>query len=108
MAGIPVEVKNIINKFIDNAIKNNIELHSVYLFGSFAKGTNHKWSDIDLAVISDDFEGIRFYDRLKLAKTKIETSSSIETHTYRKEDFTLDNPFVGEILSHAIKVYEKH
>lgn len=105
MAGIPIEVKELINKFIDNAAKNDIDLKSVYLFGSFAKGTNHKWSDIDLAVISDDFEGIRFLDRLKLSKTRIETGSIIETHPYRTEDFTLDNPFVGEILSHAIKVY---
>ena len=41
----------IIDKYIDKLKKHNIDLVSVYLFGSYAKGTASDWSDIDLAII---------------------------------------------------------
>ncbi len=33
------------------------KLHSVYLFGSYARGTNREDSDIDVAVVVDKLEG---------------------------------------------------
>ena len=42
-------------KFIAYLQNQGIKIDSAYLFGSFAKGTEHKWSDIDVAVISSDF-----------------------------------------------------
>ncbi|MBC7110123.1 MAG: uncharacterized protein PWR13_485 [Archaeoglobi archaeon] len=37
---------------------------SVYLYGSHARGNWLKTSDIDLIIISDDFEGLKFLRRL--------------------------------------------
>ena len=34
-----------------------VNLRTVILYGSFAKGTQHKWSDIDVALVADEFTG---------------------------------------------------
>ena len=45
------ELDSILDDFIKR-LKNKISLDKVVLFGSYAKGTAHEWSDIDLMVIS--------------------------------------------------------
>lgn len=45
-----------LNKFID-AIISEYNPEKVVLYGSYAKGTNHIESDIDLAVIVNEVEG---------------------------------------------------
>ena len=90
-------VNKIIDNFID-AIKGELSVEQVYLFGSYAKGTPGKYSDIDLAIVSKDFEGVRFFDRKRLLKYLVKTNTDVELHPFRSEDFTIDNPFVEEII----------
>ena len=104
MAEIPNKIINDIKHLVEEAELLNIHIQQAILFGSYAKGNNNEFSDIDLAVVSDDFEGIRFYDNLKLSKPVIHSNVDIETHPFRPEDFTLDNPFVGEILKYGIRI----
>ena len=82
----------------------NISISKAILFGSYTKGTNHEFSDIDLAVVSSDFKGIRLYDNIKLIDAALRSSIDIETHPYHPEDFTEDNLFVKEILEHGIRI----
>lgn len=104
MAQISDKITGIIKKFVEEASKDNIQISQAILFGSYAKGTNHELSDIDLAVVSEDFDGISFYDCQKLNDAMLRTSIDIETHPYRPEDFTSDNPFVQEILEYGIRI----
>jgi len=52
--------KESIIKTIKNYMKElsriGIPVKQAILFGSYAKETNHKWSDIDLIVISDKYD----------------------------------------------------
>jgi len=41
-------------------------VREAYLFGSYAKGTWLKTSDVDLVIVSEDFRGMRFLERLDL------------------------------------------
>jgi len=104
MAQIPNRIIEIIKNFVIEAKIDNITIEKAFLFGSYAKGTNHEYSDIDIAVVSDDFQGIRFYDNEKLSRSKVDTSIDLETHPYRPEDFNEDNPFVKEILETGIRI----
>jgi predicted nucleotidyltransferase len=104
MVKIPDEIINSIKLFVAESEKINIHIQQAILFGSYAKGTNHEWSDIDIAVVSDNFEGIRFYDNLKLSKPVIHSNIDIETHPFRPEDFNEDNPYVYEILKYGIRI----
>lgn len=96
-------VNEIINHFLE-MIRKDITIDQAYLFGSYAKGTSNENSDIDLAVVSKDFEGIRFYDRKKLAKYLIKANFDIELHPFKTEDFTADDPLVAEILKTGLRI----
>ena len=52
-----------IEKFI-TLLKDKISIERIILFGSYIRGEQKKWSDIDLAVISDDFKKMNFHSRL--------------------------------------------
>ncbi|OGU15751.1 MAG: nucleotidyltransferase [Ignavibacteria bacterium GWB2_35_12] len=104
MAEISSEIKELIHKFIDELEATNIHVQKAVLFGSYARGTNDKWSDIDLAIVSDNFVGNRYYDNEKIRKAKFAVSYELEPLTYRPEEFNESNPFVREILRHGINV----
>jgi predicted nucleotidyltransferase len=88
---------NVVKKFVSLAA-TELRIRDVYLFGSCALGTPHEYSDIDVAIVSDDFEGDRFDDMKRLHKFMIQTSVDLAPHPFKTEDFTPANPFVEEIL----------
>jgi predicted nucleotidyltransferase len=101
---VPAHILEIIHRFIEEAEKENIHIQQAVLFGSNATAKNHEYSDIDLAVVSGDFTGIRYLDNEKIRRPKLNISYDLETHPFRPEDFTEDNPFVKEILKNGIRV----
>lgn len=51
------KVKRDIKSFVDYLKKDhNLNIKKVYLFGSYAKDKQHKWSDIDIAIVSPFFD----------------------------------------------------
>jgi predicted nucleotidyltransferase len=97
-------IDSIIHSFLDS-IKNEIRIDKVFLFGSYTKGTSSKYSDIDLAIVSRDFEGVRFFDRKRLIKYIVKVNTDIQLHPFKLEDFTTDDPFVEEIIRTGIRVH---
>ena len=95
---------NDVKVFIDQ-LKSEINIQSVYLFGSYANATNKDYSDIDVAIISDSFKGFLFYDNEKILGITKNINRMIEPHPFRTEDFTEENPFVKEIISTGVKIY---
>ena len=79
-------------------------IQQVFLFGSYATGNYTEWSDIDLALVSEVFEGTRIHDRKKIRPITLSISSEIEVLPYSPEDFTSDDPFVKEILETGVKI----
>jgi predicted nucleotidyltransferase len=97
------DINNIVSRFI-SLVSDEFPLNTVYLFGSYANGTAKEYSDVDLAIVSDKFEGSRFFDKQKLNKYILKTSIDLEIHPFKTEDFTDDNPFVKEILQTGLKI----
>lgn len=93
----------VISEFV-SLVSDEFPLNEVYLFGSYARGNAREYSDIDLAIVSDKFEGIRFFDKKKLNKYLLKSSYDIEVHPFKTEDFTIENPFVKEILETGVKI----
>ncbi|MGR3173993.1 MAG: nucleotidyltransferase domain-containing protein [Candidatus Scalindua sp.] len=104
MVAIPGEVMDTLRKFLNLIAKDGIRLEKAILFGSYAKGNPGKWSDLDIALVSKDFSGIRFYDCKKINPFIIKVDSRIEPHPFKSEDFTRDNPFVDQILKDGIEI----
>ncbi|RZD17592.1 MAG: nucleotidyltransferase domain-containing protein [Candidatus Acididesulfobacter diazotrophicus] len=101
-------IHEIINKYINELKKHNIDLVSVYLFGSYAKGTATEFSDIDLAIIVNKFaaDGKDIGDAIDFMSflMKITNSNYIEPHPILKEDFDETYPFALEILESGKKI----
>ena len=85
-------------------IENKIKIEQAVLFGSYAQGTYTEWSDIDIAIVSEAFEGDRFIDRSRIRRIKLTVSCDLEPIPYTPEDFNVENPFVKKILETGIKV----
>jgi predicted nucleotidyltransferase len=98
------KIINEIKDFIAR-LKNKISIKSVYLFGSYVKGTNKDYSDIDVAIVSDSFEGFALADIERILSSTKNINRMIEPHPFRTEDFTEDNPFVEEIINTGIRIY---
>lgn len=92
----------LISKTIDSYLgllsSNSIPVSRIYLFGSYAKGTNRKDSDIDLAVFWDAEEVDAFDDGLRLLRLTKSVDLRIEPHAFSRRDLENPDPFVKEIL----------
>lgn len=55
MVQVPNNIIEIIKTFIEEAKKDNINISQEIQFGLYAKGTQHVWSNIDLALVTEDF-----------------------------------------------------
>jgi len=53
---------SIVKEFI-TALKKDYDIDRIIFFGSRAVGKPHKGSDIDLIIVSDDFEDLNFFER---------------------------------------------
>ena len=89
-------------------MQRGIRIKKAFLFGSYAKGQQGEWSDIDLALVSEQFslDALRNIGLTLDAKIKY---PDIEVHHFAVEDFTQENPFVEEIIKTGIPlkvVYE--
>jgi predicted nucleotidyltransferase len=60
-----------IGRFRKSLEKQGIVVNKIVLFGSFASGRYHEYSDIDLVVISDDFKNKGFWDRIEILSNAI-------------------------------------
>ena len=104
-------VKRTIDSRIMESIKKYIEkisqyykIEAIILFGSYAKGTENEDSDIDIAIISSDFNDI-IEDGAKLIGLTWKIDTRIEPHPITTEDYKkISNPFVREVVDTGIKV----
>ena len=103
-------VKRTIDSRIMESIKKYIEkisqyykIEAIILFGSYAKGTDKEDSDIDIAIISSDFNDI-IEDGAKLIGLTWKIDTRIEPHPITTEDYQkVSNPFVKEVIDTGIK-----
>ncbi|MHB1393693.1 MAG: nucleotidyltransferase domain-containing protein [Clostridia bacterium] len=98
-----LDIINIVKQYTD-LVRKEISIKHVYLYGSYTKGNFTEDSDIDLAIVGDDFSEDLYEYTLKLMKIRRKVDTRIEPHPFRTSDFTKDNPFVLEILNSGVKI----
>ncbi|MCK4997016.1 nucleotidyltransferase domain-containing protein [Candidatus Pacearchaeota archaeon] len=94
------EVIKLIKNF-KNKIKN-IKLDKVILFGSYSKGTQKRGSDIDLLVISNDFENIKSFKRANDLYLNWDIDIDIDFICLTNEELRIKKNQIG-IVSEALK-----
>jgi predicted nucleotidyltransferase len=65
-----------------------IHIHKLVLYGSYARGKAREGSDIDVIVISDDFSGKSYWERIEVLSDAIyEVFEPIEAVALTKEEW---------------------
>jgi len=84
-------------------VGNKFQIENVILFGSYAKGTNHRDSDIDLAFVFESIDDI-IDMQIELLKMRTDDDLMIEPHPFSLSDFHPSNPMVSEIMKNGIEL----
>ncbi len=103
------EIEQIISKFVRALILQGIRVDKVVLYGSYASGKTHEWSDIDLAVISPDFGKDRFEEGKTLFQIAWRIDPRLEPIPISSEAYEKDTwvPLIYEIKQKGIELIEE-
>lgn len=99
------EAKKVVKEYAQALEQAHYPFQAIYLFGSHAKKTNHAWSDIDVAVVSDKLK--RNYDknRVLLWDLRLNVDTRIEPHGFTVKDFANDaNLMAYEIRRSGVRI----
>jgi predicted nucleotidyltransferase len=98
-------VIEIVNRFSQGIMNQGIKPTKIILYGSHANNTDRETSDIDIVVISDDFNGKSFWERIDIISEVIyEIFAPIEAVAMTPEEWNRGDSFVvdfaqnGEVL----------
>jgi len=103
---IPKKVNRIIQGYIRRlAVEDKLPIDRVILFGSQVKGNTHKWSDIDICIISpkfkDTFNALQF---LWTRRNKQEVMIGLEPIGFSGKDFKEGSSLIQEIKKTGVAV----
>ncbi|HZK07975.1 MAG TPA: nucleotidyltransferase domain-containing protein [Bacteroidales bacterium] len=100
-----MDQREAIKKVMDykQLLESHFQFESIYLFGSYAKGTNRTDSDIDVAIVVDRFDGDFFSINPLLWKIRRQVDDRIEPILIEK-DFDQAN-FLEEIKRTGIEIH---
>ena len=90
-------------------VQARIRVDAVILYGSFAKGTANESSDIDIAVISPDLEGLSTWDRQEIiARATVGRAYRLAPIGYSSSEYHNPGPhsFLREIIRTGRVVYQ--
>jgi len=95
----------IVRDYAHEIQSRGVNLRTVILYGSYAKGTQHQWSDIDVALVADEFIGFYPEDKKMFPYIGIKDPYIlIEAKTYPTDYFNDGDPFIDEIVRTGIKI----
>ena len=105
---IPKKINKDVLDYLEYLKSDGLSLDKVFIFGSYAKGTQNKWSDIDVCIISSDFkekEDPLIY--LWTKKRMKDVKAMISPVAYHPRDFINEDPLVWEIKQTGIEMFCK-
>lgn len=95
---------NMAKQFANQLHMSGLHIKRAVLFGSFSSNKQNPYSDIDLALVADEFISITPADVPKFSKI-LRKYYLIKPRTYNTNDFTpVKDPFVEEILKTGIEI----
>lgn len=100
-----IEAKRIVKKYAQTLRRARYPFYAMYLFGSQAHGTSRRWSDIDVAIVSNKLKKETEKNRLRLWNLRMKVDLRIEPHGFTVRDFQDDaNPMAYEIRRTGTRV----
>ena len=82
--------------------KDQLPISRAVLFGSYAKGNHHLWSDIDLCIVSPNFKDS--WSGLQYLWQKRRRGLAIEPVGYTPKDFREGSALISEIKKYGVEI----
>lgn len=102
---IKPSIQKIVQKYKSALQKSGVEFNQLVLFGSQINGRVHKWSDIDICVVSSKFGRDWMREETELKDLAMDVDVRIEPHPYSVKDFRVEeDPFAYEIRRTGVVV----
>ena len=95
-------VVKIIDRFRHEIEARGVIAQKLILYGSHASGTSAAISDIDVLIISDDFAGKGYWERIDILTDVIyEMSTPLEAVAMTSEEWERGDSFIADFASHG-------
>lgn len=100
-----IKARKIVKKYAQKLKQEKFPFSAIYLFGSCVSGKPSKWSDIDVAVVSQKLRQNIDKNRFLLWCFRRDVDLRIEPHGFSPEDFQdVCNPMAFEIKKTGIQI----
>lgn len=90
-------------KYLRLLQQSKYSVKRMYLYGSYARGTQNPDSDIDLAIFLSELTD-PFQTQVNFLKLTWKFDTRIEPHPFDVKDFNTSNPVINEILRTGIEI----
>lgn len=99
-------VVKLINRFRQEIQDRGIIAQKIILYGSHASGTSAAVSDIDVVIISDDFVGKSYWERIDILTDVIYAMSApLEAVAMTPEEWERGDSFIADFARHGEVLY---
>jgi predicted nucleotidyltransferase len=107
MDRIPEPVQEIIKDYVLN-LRRQIPIEKVIVFGSYAKGNTHKFSDVDVAIFSDYFKDMSRVDSIYfLLLNAADYDIDLEPQGFTMDEYNEPAGLVSEIIKTGIEFIQQ-
>lgn len=101
---IPSRVRRLVIAYLnDLEHRTRLPIERAIIYGSYAKGTPHRWSDIDLCIISKRFRNRSQAVNYLMRRRGVEFCE-ISPVGFPPKDFTPWDPLTAEIQRYGVRV----
>lgn len=103
---VPKKVKEKIDEYVKVLKDDKLPIKKVVLFGSYARGTQNKWSDVDLCIVSSKFKNPFDAMQYLSLKTIFDMKYTIEPVGFSPKDFKDDctSSLICEIKKNGVEI----
>lgn len=90
------ELNRLLGTYSKKLTANDILVSAIYIYGSYAKGTAKKGSDVDICVISPSFQD-RVESTMTLMKLRDDNELILSPIAFSPKSFVDENPLAWEV-----------
>jgi len=99
-------VINLVRTYLEALQKEELPIDRVFLFGSHVKRKAHRWSDIDVCIISPKFRNrSQAIEYLWKRRNDFDVENGIEPVGFHPKDFIDEDPLAWEIKTTGIEIW---